>query len=138
MLVVPLYLVVFGFSVPSKLTIHVIGYVSSSLFLESGYSTFKRGGADYRGLWSNCLVSGSYNSKSSSTNGLVGRCFYGSAIFSCPTVHGIELLFLAEHPLVSIYHFRHSKCKIQPCALLRALVEFGKLIQDLSLQRTFW
>jgi hypothetical protein len=38
---------------------------------------------------------------------MVGLCLCGSAIFSCPTVHGIELLFLAEHPLVSFYHFRH-------------------------------
>lgn len=65
----------------------------------------------------------------------LGFCLYGSAIFSCPMVHGTELLFLAEHPLVSFYHFRHSKCKIQPCAFLHALVESGELIQDESLKR---
>lgn len=69
---------------------------------------------------------------------MVGLCLYGSAIFSCPTVHGIELLFLAEHPLVSFYHFRHSKCKIQPCALLHALVESRKLMQEESLKRALW
>lgn len=32
----------------------------------------------------------------------------------------------------------HSKCKIQQCALLHALVQFGKLIQDESLRGSYW